>query len=142
MSVILMLAMLMLSFPISDHAEDAATEATVVEVESMREEYTKHFLMPDGSYTAVVYSAPVHRKDENGNWQDIDNRMAEATVKNKQAYITADGRVVFSKKINAETPTVYTVNHNGYSITLAIDDTAVKNTTANLSNHAQKYVPT
>ncbi|MBQ9121148.1 MAG: hypothetical protein IJY12_02155 [Clostridia bacterium] len=142
LSVLLAFVMLIMSVPASVGAEDISASDTVVEVEAMREESTKHFLMPDGSYTAVVYSAPVHRKDENGNWQDIDNRMAEATVKNKQAYVTADGRAVFSKKINADSQTVFELNHNGYGIILSVDDSSIKNTTAKLSNHATKYVPT
>lgn len=122
-------------------AKDHFTEV-IVEEESLREECAKHFRMPDGSYTAVVYNAPVHRKDANGVWQDIDNRMSESTVKNKQAYITANGRTVFSKKINAQDPTVFELSENGYGIRVSFAHPDMKNTTAKLSNHAEKYVPT
>ncbi len=46
------------------------------EVVELRDENTKHFENPDGSYTAIMYNNAVHRKDSNGNWQDIDNRMS------------------------------------------------------------------
>lgn len=35
----------------------------VGEVESLREEDTKHFRMSDGSFTAVSYNSPVHYQD-------------------------------------------------------------------------------
>ena len=47
----------------------------IVEIEDKREENVKHFLLPDGSYEAIVYTDAVHRKDTNDNWVDIDNRL-------------------------------------------------------------------
>lgn len=114
----------------------------IVEDESLREEKVKHFRMPDGSYTAVSYNNAIHRKDSNGIWQDIDNRMNETTIKNKQAYSTTDGRMVFSKKINYDDPTVFKLSENGYSIKVSFANADIKNTTAKLSNHAKKYAPT
>jgi hypothetical protein len=38
----------------------------LVEVESRREEYTKHFALSDGNLLAVQYGIPVHFKDANG----------------------------------------------------------------------------
>ena len=38
---------------------------------------TKHFVLEDGSTIAAVYDVPVHYQDENGEWQDIDNRLVE-----------------------------------------------------------------
>ena len=40
-----------------------------------REENMKYFLMSDGTYTAAQYGVPVHYKDENNHWQDIDNTL-------------------------------------------------------------------
>ena len=48
----------------------------VFEVESLREENVKHFRLEDGTYRAISYDRPVHIKDENGNWQEIDNTLA------------------------------------------------------------------
>lgn len=156
-ALILSLVMIASCLPINIFAVGASNSSTynyngntagsyssdvIVEEESLREENVKHFKMPDGSYTAVVYDSPVHRKDSNGVWQDIDNRMNESTVKNKQAYVTADGRAVFSKKINSDDSTVFELSENGYSIKVSFADSNIKNTTAQLSNHATKYVPT
>ena len=115
--------------------------STIAEDESLREEYTKHFKMPDGSYSAISYTAPVHRKDANGNWVDIDNRMEETISKHKQAYVTSDGRMTFSKKINGSDNVVFNLSENGYGVKVSFNENDIKNTTAKLSNHAKKYVP-
>lgn len=140
----LMLSLIMIAYCLPVHILALETEEinVVVEEKALREENVKHFKMPDGSYTAVVYSNPVHRKDSYGAWQDIDNRMNESTVKNKQAYITSDGRTVFSKKINSKDSTIYRLSENGYSIKVSFNNSGIKNTTAKLSNHAAKYVST
>ena len=65
------------------------------EVTALREENVKHFSLGDGAYQAVVYGHPVHYQDENGAWQDIDNRLTLQTVKGVQQYATADSRVDF-----------------------------------------------
>ena len=157
LAVILALSVLFSCLPMSIFAFDVPNESeslpdvneaeayssdVIVEDESLREENVKHFRMPDGSYTAVSYNKPVHRMDANGVWQDIDNSMTEAPVKNKQAFVTADGRTVFSKKINSNDPTVFELSENGYSIKVSFANADIKNTTAKLSNHAKKYTPT
>ena len=114
----------------------------IVEEKSLREENVKHYKMPDGTYTAVVYNKAIHRKDSNGVWQDIDNRMNEVTLNNKQAYITSDERTMFSKKINSEDSTIFELSENGYTIKTSFSNSNIQNTTAKLSNHATKYVPT
>ena len=118
-----------------------AESDTIVEVESLREENVKHFRMPDGSYKAITYDSAVHRKDSNGVWQDIDNKLSEKTKNNNQAYVTDDERAVFSKKIKADSPTVFEINENGYGIKVSFANEGIKNSTAKLSNHAEKYIP-
>ena len=49
----------------------------IVEIVERREENVKHFRLPDGSYEAVAYAKPVHRKNADGVWQDIDNALVE-----------------------------------------------------------------
>lgn len=46
------------------------------EVEEFRTENTKHYRHKDGTYTAAVYSEPVHYLNSTGEWQDIDNTLA------------------------------------------------------------------
>ena len=146
LSVILTVAILLPSILINAGAVESVSPLNderdeIVEVESLREEYVKHFQMPDDSYTAISYTAPVHRKDANGNWVDIDNRMKETISKNKQAYVTSDGRMIFSKKINESDNVIFNLSENGYGVKVSFNENDIKNTTAKLSNHAKKYVP-
>ena len=46
------------------------------EVVEFRTENTKHYRHKDGTYTAAVYSEPVHYLNSTGEWQDIDNTLA------------------------------------------------------------------
>lgn len=114
---------------------------TVQEIVSRREENVKHFLLPDGSVEAIIYSNPVHRKDESGKWQDIDNRLGENSSKTDQGYITSDERTIFAKKISADSPKIFEIHENGYEIKVLFNSKSLKCTNAKLSNHAKKYTP-
>lgn len=46
---------------------------------ALREQNVKHFLLTDGSCTAVVYDEPVHRQKE-GEWVEIDNSLTAAVL--------------------------------------------------------------
>ncbi len=52
--------------------------AILMESESLRSEYEKHFFMSDGSYTVATYNEPVH-KLENGKWVEVDNTLVLKT---------------------------------------------------------------
>ena len=113
---------------------------TIREIVSRREENIKHFLLPDGTVEAIIYNSPVHRKDNDGIWQDIDNRLNDNNS-NQHGYITSDGRIVFSKKLNTNTPEIFKISENGYSIEVTFNNENFKNCNAKLSNHAEKYIP-
>ena len=66
------------------HAEsrtsDPDAKVTILgEVEELREEGVKHFRLSDGNYMAVSYGMPVHYRDAENTWQDIDNRLIPDT---------------------------------------------------------------
>ncbi len=44
----------------------------MIELIEKRTPTGKHFLNPDGSYTAQIAIEPIHYKDENGNFQDCE----------------------------------------------------------------------
>ena len=92
---------------------------SVSEVESLREENVKHFRLPDGTYEAVVYSQPVHRKDKEGVWRDIDNTIELKTYAKASKYATRDSRVTFADRFtnNAD---LFTLSENGYSISMQL----------------------
>ena len=91
----------------------------VVEITSLREENVKHFRLADGTYEAVVYAKPVHRQDENGVWQDIDNNLSLTREGTLQKYSTSDARVKFADtfKMNSE---LFVLSENGYSISMSL----------------------
>jgi len=94
----------------------------VVEVVEMRQENTKHFRLADGTYEAVIYPQAVHRKDENGVWQDIDNDLELQNVDGNQKYTTEDQRVQFSKNFEFNNQ-LFSLNENGYSVSMALLNT-------------------
>lgn len=71
------------TFPISDFIEENHVPVTVrndaVEVVEKRGKYAKVYKNTDGSFTAVISTEPVHKKNETGEWVDIDiNKVAKA----------------------------------------------------------------
>ena len=91
----------------------------VEELISLREENIKHFRLSDGTYEAVVYNEPIHRKDENGVWQDIDNTIELKTDANISKYTTQDSRVSFADRFKADSD-LFTLSENGYSISMQL----------------------
>lgn len=102
---------------------DAAIEGkpieTITEIVSRREENVKHFRLPDGSVQAIVYANAVHRKDENGDWQDINNNLSDNNTKIANAYVTDDLRLTFAKSLAAD-GRIFTLNENGYSMSMEL----------------------
>ena len=80
----------------SEIAENASTveEERIYEEIGLREESVKHFRLEDGSYVAAQYSHPVHIKDADGEWQDIDNTLSDSG----SDFSTSNARVKFAKK--------------------------------------------
>ena len=98
----------------------------ISEVEQLREENVKHFRMPDGTYKAVVYAHPVHRKNGYGVWENIDNSLYIRSVGNDRKYATRDMRLAFSKSFSFDN-TLFSLNENGFEISMTFeknDDTA------------------
>lgn len=105
----------------------------VFEVTDRREETVKHFRLEDGSYTAVQYDVPVHYKDEEGKWQDIDNRLESSGSE----YSTGNARIKFAKKITGN-ETLFTLHDGNRKITMSLDG-AVKKTTGQVTNTETEF---
>lgn len=87
------------------------------ELTDRREENVKHFLLSDGTVKAVAYSEPIHFKDADGNWQEIDNTLTLAGD-SAALYETADQRVSFAKSV-ALNGKIFTLGENGYSVSMS-----------------------
>ena len=83
------------------------------EVVELREDYTKHFRLSDGSYVAAQYNYPIHSLDENGEWQDIDNELS----KSGSEFSNESARIKFAKKINGSS-NLFTMHDGNTKITL------------------------
>ena len=77
---------------------DASTAEIVREIEAMRTEFSKTYLMSDDTYTTASYANPIHQLDENGEWQDIDNTLSDNGSKYVNENSNIDAEV--SKKLS------------------------------------------
>lgn len=89
----------------------------IKELTDLRDENVKHFRLTDGTYQAIAYAHPVHRKNKDGVWQDIDNTLALTAEKTSQRYSTPDSRVSFADYATANKD-LFVLNENGYSISM------------------------
>ena len=107
----------------------------IVEIESLREESSKHFQLEDGSYQAIAYGAAVHRMDADGKWRDIDNRLyADRTESG--SYSTQDGRFSFAESVSADE--LYTIDDGQYHISFGAILEGSPRSTAVIENHADR----
>lgn len=104
---------------INETAEE--TQAVIVREDiSLREEFTKHFEMSDGSYTATVYNEPVHQLVD-GAWVEVDNSLQlSISAKGVAQYKTVDGLtdVSFAQSYHNE---LVTMEQDNYSITWGVE---------------------
>lgn len=98
-----------------------STTSTVTEVTSLREESIKHFKLPGGTYQAVIYADAVHRMDDDGQWQNIDNRLylSQDSKSNTEAYRTTDGRTSFAKSYTANDE-IFSITEDGYAVSVSM----------------------
>lgn len=101
---------------ISDNILHTSSSDHIYEAVGLREESVKHFRLEDGSYVAAQYNQPIHVKDANGNWQDIDNTIAD----NGSDYSTTNARVKFAKKTTGNN-VLFTLHDGKYKITIALE---------------------
>ena len=99
----------------SDSDKSTSLDVPIYEEENLREESVKTFRMPDGSYVAAVYPTAVHRQDELGVWQDINNTLSASGSE----YVSGDARVKFAKKITGN-GALFTLHENNTKITFSL----------------------
>ncbi len=83
------------------------------EVVSKREKNSKTFLLEDGTYCDLIFSSPIHRKD-NGEWIDISNTASNIsegdTVTTAASQLSSstidDGLIMKDSKVNVSLSTV------------------------------------
>ncbi|MDR1630581.1 MAG: DNRLRE domain-containing protein [Oscillospiraceae bacterium] len=96
--------------------ENTETPELIGEVESLRDENTKHFRNADGTYTAMLYPEPVHYEKE-GKWKDIDNTLIA-----QQVNTAAEENAVIYRTKESGTPVIIPQTlADGQKITVASD---------------------
>ena len=126
---------------VADLAEDENNDVPYIvgEDESLRTENSKVFRQSDGSFIASVYQEPVHFRNANGEWENIDNTLAagDSGYKNK----SNDFEVVFNS--DTEKDDLFTVTYEGSSIAISYieNDTAENEQTEISENTIEETEP-
>ena len=85
---------------------------------SRRDEHSKHYRLADGSWMAVISEEPVHFKDTNGEWVDIDATLvpdlATGRVRTRAAEVSAS----FGPQQTGACPAQVTVNGRAVGLDL------------------------
>ncbi|MGM9681406.1 MAG: DNRLRE domain-containing protein [Eubacteriales bacterium] len=115
---------------------DLGYNAATGELTALREESVKHFRLPDGTCQAIAYGSPVHRKDADGNWQDIDNRLETGQIGSSRL-TTSDGTRSFS--LNASSNELFTLRDGEHilSMSAAFACGQTASATASVQNHGE-----
>ena len=112
--------------------------AIIGEVESLRDEYTKHFRCEDGSFVAAIYNTPVHYQ-ENNEWKDINNTLI-ANNNNSVAQTTSGNNSAKYAITETATPITFPENIKNGKITITNGDNiisfGVKNNASNSTSTA------
>ena len=110
----------------------------VSEVTELRTENVKHFDNGDGTYEAVSYGTAVHRKDANGEWQDIDNTLTLREDSGEERYVSSDARISFAPAASGD-GAIWSLSENGYSVSLSLFDANLRaGAGADVRNHATR----
>lgn len=60
------------------------------ELEEERDEYSKTYLLEDGTYASIITTEPIHTENENGTWDEIAEISESSTVSEAQASIQSE----------------------------------------------------
>ncbi|MFJ7982150.1 DNRLRE domain-containing protein, partial [Lysinibacillus xylanilyticus] len=107
----------------SDKNAQKGKEKGKIEVVGERTETSKTYNNLDGTFSTEIYEAPIHYKDDKGNWTDIDNELqkhknnGKGQYKNKANSFT----VTFDEKIKDEANNVQ-VTEDHYNLDIGLKE--------------------
>ena len=87
------------------------TKKVVCELKERRNEYTKEYLLRDGSFSKVIYDAPVHYL-QNEKWNDIDSLRTSGT----RGALNANSSFSFYGEYNSDSLNPYGNQTNRWKI--------------------------
>ena len=103
----------------SSESEHETDPVIVSEVTEERTEYTKTFVMSDGSFTRTLYSQPIHFKS-NDYWVDYDNTLKES--QNGEIYTTSSRETSVSLSSKAAEGRTVFIEGDNYNILWGYND--------------------
>lgn len=129
---LIVLAMFIAFIPFGNFASVAAKEQSPqkitkgkekIEIVGERTQTSKTFNNSDGTYTTEIYEAPIHFKDNKGNWKDIDNGLQKKKNNSKGQYKNKANNftVTFDERIDKETNNVQ-VADNQYNLNIGLKE--------------------
>ena len=106
-------------------------QATVTEeLTAKRSKFVKQFALSDGSFTATIYSMPIHYK-KNGRWKEINTTLVKSG-KTKYKTTATDLSIKVSKKANKKS--VVSLKRGKTSLSIALKGKKLKQSKAKISN--------
>lgn len=108
-----------------EQVQEAQPDAVAEDV-SQRTRDSKRFRMEDGSYTVVQYDTPVHYQDEEGQWQEIDNRLQPyqanslSTEGISRGYRNQASDILVEFAQSLSEGTIYQYGNSSYRVTLGL----------------------
>lgn len=136
LSVFLTVAILIVSLPLTVFAltstdtdsgslvssdNEYVSNGDITELLELRTADTKYFRLNDGSYYAAMYDTDVHYLDNDGVWQDIDNRLEVCGSE----ISTSNEKIKFAQKTTGNS-SLFTIHNGNKKLTLSLNGVAKK----------------
>ena len=127
--------------PMEIMSEEEPRITIIDEIDTLRDETTKHFYMSDGSITAAVYNNQIHYENENGEYIEIDNSLISQQSSNGDIIYTNAAnsyKVVLSQQANSPKMLEYTEGDNVISWSLiGLNSDIASNVQANITTEVE-----
>ena len=124
-NVFLIVVMILNMIPLNILAEDISSDETITiapepqiveEVVGKRTEYTKEYLLDNGTFVAAVYNEPVHFQKD-GQWKEIDNTLV---ARDDGTYTNTEGvwNVQFPQQLSKNN--AISITKDGYTVSFGM----------------------
>lgn len=139
LSMVLCVTTMAVTLPMSTGAQKSAVEKIPIadseivrEATEFRDETTKVFEKSDGSFVAVTNGQPLHYRDENDTWQDLDNTLVSST--------NEEGETILTNKAAAVTVEIPEQITNDKEVKVSKDGTSIAFRLVTKTNHNKRKV--
>ena len=114
---------ILVSAETTEKAENANAEIT-----EKRDQFTKHFSKDNQTEVAIVSASPLHYKDDEGKWQDIDNTLiSEKDAQGNDVFVNEKNDVKVSLPKTLEQGKAVSISSDDYNLSFTMTDTLQAN---------------